>query len=43
MTLDDSYGAVSQGRGQAQDCPFRYPGQYEDQETGLYYNRFRYI
>ncbi|MFB0840772.1 RHS repeat domain-containing protein [Paenibacillus oleatilyticus] len=21
-------------------CPFRYPGQYE--ETGLYYNRFRY-
>jgi RHS repeat-associated protein len=24
------------------DCPFRYQGQYEDQETGLYYNRFRY-
>jgi RHS repeat-associated protein len=23
-------------------CPFRYQGQYEDQETGLYYNRFRY-
>lgn len=22
--------------------PFRYPGQYEDVETGLYYNRFRY-
>jgi RHS repeat-associated protein len=22
--------------------PFRYPGQYEDDETGLYYNRFRY-
>ena len=22
--------------------PFRYPGQYEDAETGLYYNRFRY-
>jgi len=26
----------------ATDCPFRYQGQYEDQETGLYYNRFRY-
>jgi RHS repeat-associated protein len=24
------------------DCPFRYQGQYEDAETGLYYNRFRY-
>ena len=22
--------------------PFRYPGQYADAETGLYYNRFRY-
>jgi RHS repeat-associated protein len=38
----DSYGAVRQGRGQVQECPFRYQGQYEDQETGLYYNRFRY-
>lgn len=24
------------------DCPFRFQGQYEDEETGLYYNRFRY-
>ena len=24
------------------DCPFRYQGQYEDSEIGLYYNRFRY-
>jgi RHS repeat-associated protein len=24
-------------------CPFRYQGQYEDAETGLYYNRFRYF
>ena len=24
------------------DYPFRYQGQYEDSETGLYYNRFRY-
>ncbi|MFB7157385.1 RHS repeat-associated core domain-containing protein [Lysinibacillus sp. NPDC056232] len=23
--------------------PFRYPGQYHDIETGLYYNRFRYF
>jgi RHS repeat-associated protein len=23
-------------------CPFRWPGQQEDPETGLYYNRFRY-
>ena len=38
----DSYGAVRQGLGRAQDCPFRYQGQYEDVETGLYYNRFRY-
>ncbi|MEZ7710072.1 RHS repeat-associated core domain-containing protein [Prevotella pallens] len=22
--------------------PFKYQGQYEDVETGLYYNRFRY-
>lgn len=24
------------------DCPFRWPGQTEDIETGLHYNRFRY-
>ena len=24
------------------DCPFRYQGQYEDSETDLYCNRFRY-
>jgi RHS repeat-associated protein len=23
-------------------CPWRWPGQYEDAETGLHYNRFRY-
>jgi RHS repeat-associated protein len=38
----DTYGAVRQGKGRAQDCPFRYQGQYEDTETGLYYNRLRY-
>lgn len=26
----------------ASKCPIRFQGQYEDQETGLYYNRFRY-
>jgi RHS repeat-associated protein len=38
----DSSGQVRRGKGKAQDCPFRYQGQYEDVETGLYYNRFRY-
>jgi uncharacterized protein RhaS with RHS repeats len=38
----DTYGGVQQGKGRAQDCPFRYQGQYEDVETDLYYNRFRY-
>ena len=38
----DAYGQVRAGQGQAQDCPFRYQGQYEDVETGLYYNRARY-
>jgi len=36
------YGAVQQVEGWRETCPFRYPGQYEDEETGLYYNRFRY-
>lgn len=36
------YGEVRNLNGWREDCPFRYPGQYEDTETGLYYNRFRY-
>jgi RHS repeat-associated protein len=38
----DAYGDLRDLKGHRQSCPFRYPGQYEDQETGLYYNRFRY-
>jgi RHS repeat-associated protein len=39
----DSYGKLRNFKGDAPgDCPFRYQGQYEDAETGLYYNRFRY-
>lgn len=38
----DSYGGLRTLRGARQTCPFRWPGQYEDAETGLYYNRFRY-
>lgn len=39
----DIYGKVANFRGESlYDCPFRFQGQYEDIETGLYYNRFRY-
>jgi RHS repeat-associated protein len=38
----DSYGALRELLGERSACPFRWPGQYEDVETGLYYNRFRY-
>ncbi|WP_200880456.1 RHS repeat domain-containing protein, partial [Porphyromonas gulae] len=39
----DIYGSVRTFAGRSlSDCPFRYQGQYEDEETGLYYNRFRY-
>ena len=38
----DIYGDVLELRGERNFIPFRYQGQYEDQETGLYYNRFRY-
>lgn len=31
-----------ESRGDRSLVPFRYQGQYEDAETGLYYNRFRY-
>ncbi|HEX3697818.1 MAG TPA: glycohydrolase toxin TNT-related protein [Polyangia bacterium] len=38
----DAYGDLHNLKGDRQACPFRWPGQYEDAETGLYYNRFRY-
>lgn len=40
--LLDVYGRVMECRGDLTLVPFRYQGQYEDAETGLYYNRFRY-
>ena len=39
----DIWGKVRDMEGRPSDCPFRWPGQYEDEETGLYYNRFRYF
>jgi RHS repeat-associated protein len=40
---NDIYGNIrKQKTGNSSDCPFRYQGQYADEETGLYYNRFRY-
>ncbi len=38
----DVYGGLREVQGTRGACPFRWPGQYEDEETGLYYNRFRY-
>jgi RHS repeat-associated protein len=38
----DAYGDLRNVRGERGACPFRWPGQYEDGETGFYYNRFRY-
>ncbi len=38
----DIYGDVLELRGERNFISFRFQGQYEDQETGLYYNRFRY-
>lgn len=41
--LNMTYGKVRKlVEGSLEDCPFRYQGQYEDVETGLYYYRFRY-
>ena len=37
-----AWGDLRSVEGDRFACPFRWPGQYEDAETGLYYNRFRY-
>lgn len=38
----DIYGNIKKQEGDYDSCLIRFPGQYEDVETGLYYNRFRY-
>ena len=38
----DRYGRAERRIGEGKLIPFRFQGQYEDEETGLYYNRFRY-
>ncbi len=38
----DAYGRLRGVEGDARACPFRWPGQREDAETGLHYNRYRY-
>ncbi|MBF7093090.1 type IV secretion protein Rhs [Flavobacterium sp. ALJ2] len=38
----DIYGGLREFKGDREFLPFRQLGQYEDVETGLYYNRFRY-
>jgi RHS repeat-associated protein len=38
----DVYGVPRFDAGTAEDCPWRWPGQYEDGGIGLFYNRWRY-
>ena len=38
----DIFGRKRTGNNKSSFIPFKYQGQYEDIETGLYYNRFRY-
>ena len=38
----DTYGHKKKEVGEKTFIPFRFQGQYEDEEIGLYYNRFRY-
>lgn len=38
----DPWGNPLAGKGNLEDCPLRFQGQYFDAESGLHYNRFRY-
>jgi RHS repeat-associated protein len=38
----DIFGVPRFEAGTAEDCPWRWPGQYEDGGTGLSYNRWRF-
>ncbi|WP_427108125.1 RHS repeat domain-containing protein [Lysinibacillus xylanilyticus] len=38
----DIYGRENESSGEQNFMPIKYQGQYEDVETGLYYNRLRY-
>jgi RHS repeat-associated protein len=38
----DVFGVATIDEGDRSDVPWRWPGQYEDEESGLYYNRFRF-
>ena len=40
--VTDTFGRCEVVAGDAGLCPWRFPGQYEDGEIGLFYNRFRY-
>ena len=42
QTEYDIYGGLRHLEGEKGFIPFRQLGQYEDEEVGLYYNRFRY-
>lgn len=38
----DVFGVASFEVGGPEDCPWRWPGQYDDRDLGEYYNRWRY-
>lgn len=41
-TLDIYGKVIAMDKGAEFDCPFRFQGQFADEETELYYNRFRF-